>query len=541
MSLLVFFMAVAAASIGSALGVDVDELKTAKRVEFINYSGPVTLFQSDLDIRGIGRRLAAQVHKGRSVASFMVKYTAIHAVDAAEPDKLSADIIVLEKDAKIDHIKNVRRVVSAYVEELYQYPRRDADLLALFVSYYNAVYRGNLPYFVGKYKTVVLSHLVAQKVGISTKYTEWPGQTQMVVPLNEKATRDIFGALDSSELASKAVIEQLKTKEDKGLPERKAIVTLKEQEVAKAKQTIDAEGKKLAEQKQKTAEQQAALDKTRQEAERLPTDQERKAAQDKVAAQQAELEKQKSQQKEAEQKIAAQETAVQQKQQDVQQEKKEIASDQVAVKIAQNPAEVKKDLAQQSAKLAERESDVTKREEVVKKGQTDQAIFAGKLYYLKVKEYLTSGHYNNDMLIINAATGAVLLKSAEASICGRKFDLFKNGVVVITFKASHNEGHYLTLLDLDTLKRTAISDQAVFYRSFVETREDFTWVIVDKGNAYFLGKFTPDMKVAAISKDQVDPDSFISFYNDLVYINGKDKNILLLNTADLSTKHAITP
>jgi ribosome biogenesis GTPase A len=39
----------------------------------------------------------------------------------------------------------------------------------------------------------------------------------------------------------------------------------------------------------------------------------------------------------------------------------------------------------------------------------------------------------------------------------------------------------------------------------------------------------------------VDPDSFISFYNDLVYINGKDKNILLLNKADLSTKNAIQP
>jgi hypothetical protein len=347
--------------------------------------------------------------------------------------------------------------------------------------------------------------------------------------------------LDSSELTGKAVIEQLKTKEDKGIPERKAIVTLKEQEVAKAKQTIDAEAKKLAEQKQKTAEQQAALDKARQEAERQKTDQERKTAQDKIAAQQAELEKQQAEQKGLEQKIAVQETAVQQKQQEVQQEKKDISSDQAAVTLARNPDEVKKDLAQQSAKLAERESDVTKREEVVKKGQTDQAIFAGKLYYLKVKEYLTGGHYNNDMLVINAATGAVLLKSSEAAICGRKFDLFKNGVAVITFKANHNEGHFLTLLDLDTLQRKAISDESVFYRSFVETREDFTYAIVDKGNAYHLGKFGPDMKMAAISRDQVDPDSFISFYGDLVYINGRDKNILLLNTADLSTKNAITP
>ena len=206
----------ATAALSGALGVDVDELKTAKKVEFVNYTGPVGVFQTDFDIRGIGRTLASQIQKGLPVASFEVKYTAIHAIDTAEPGKLGADIIILEKDAKIDTINNVRRVTSAYLAGLYQYPRRDADLLALFVSYYDAVYRGDLAYFAGKYKSVVLSHLDKEKVGISTKYFEWPGATQMVIPLDEGATRDIFGALNSSVLSDKNVVAQLKTQEDKG-------------------------------------------------------------------------------------------------------------------------------------------------------------------------------------------------------------------------------------------------------------------------------------------------------------------------------------
>jgi hypothetical protein len=532
---------IAVAAGAGALGVDVDELKTAKKVEFVNYTGPVNVFQTDVDIRGIGRTLAAQILKGSAVAAWQVKYSAIHAVDAAEPEKLGADIISLDRNAKIDHIDNVRRVASAYMTGLYKYPRRDSDLLALFVSYYNAIYRGNLSYFTGKFKTVVLSHLTADKVGISTNYFDWPGKTQMVIPLNEAASRDIFGALNSSELTSKAVIQELKAKPDKGVPERTAVNELKQQEVKKGQAVIDQEAKKLAEQKEQTAKTQAELDKARQAAEQATTAQDRTAAQEKAAAAEQKLAAQQTEQKAAEQTITRQQEAVQQKQAEVQQEKKDIAADQAAVKLQQNPEAVKKDLAQQQAQLAQREADVTTREEVLKKGQTDQAIFAGKLYYLKIKEYLTGGHYNNDMLIINAASGEVILKSTEAMICGRKFDLFKNGVAVITYKTDHGSGHFLTLLDLDTLQRKAISDEAVFFRSFVETREDFTYVVVEKGQSYYLGKFATDMKMAAISKSEVDPDSFISFYNDLVYINDKNKNILVLNKADLSMKSAITP
>jgi hypothetical protein len=528
-------------SAASALGVDVNELKSAQKIQFVDYAGPVNVFQTDLDIRGIGVDLARQVLKGLPVASWLTRYSAIHAVDTAEPDKLSADIISLDKDARIDRIDNVRRVTSAYLSTLYKYPQKDSDLLALFVSYYNAVSRGKLEYFSGKYKSVVLSHLEREKVGISTKYFEWPGKTQLVIPLNENATRDIFGALNSSEISGKAVIDQLKTQDNKGIPERTAITDLKQQEVKKGQEVIDQEAKKLADQKQQADQAQAAVDAARKAAEQAKTDQERKAAQDKLAAQEAVLAQKQGDQKATEEKLATQEAAVQQKQQEVAQERKDIATDTAAQKLQQNPEQVKKDLAQQSAQLAQRETTVTAREEAVKKGQSDQAVFAGKLYYLKIKEYLTGGHYNNDMLVINAATGAVILKSTEAQICGRKFDLFKNGVVVITYKASHNEGHFLTLLDLDTLKRKAISTESVFFRSFVETRDDLTYVVVEKGNAYFLGKFSPDMTLVSLSKDQVDPDSFISFFNDLVYINGKDKNILVLNKADLTTKSAIVP
>ena len=59
--LLVFLLAAAASA--SAIGVDLDELKTGHKVEFVNYSGPVDVVQSDADIRGIGRFLADQIRR----------------------------------------------------------------------------------------------------------------------------------------------------------------------------------------------------------------------------------------------------------------------------------------------------------------------------------------------------------------------------------------------------------------------------------------------------------------------------------------------
>lgn len=538
--LVLAFLACACAFV-SAIGVDVKELQSAGKIEFINYTGPVNIFQSDLNIRGIGRDLGRQALAGAAPARVGIKYSALHIVGTEEPEKLSADIISLDGDARVDHINNVRRIVSAYLEGLYRYPRRDADLLALFVSYYNAVYRGKLDYFSGRYKTIVLGHLDAGKVGISTRYHEWPGATQLVVPLNEKETRDVLSALSTSELTTKAVVDQLKSQEDKGVKERTQIVELKQKEVAKGEQVVGEEAKKLAEQKKAADAKAAELEKAKADAERLASEQEKKAAEEKIRADEEALAKQREAQKAEEERIAAQVKALDEKKQEIAEEKKDIAADKTTLAAETRPEQLKKELEKKSEDLAAREADVAAREEAARKGETDAAIFGGKLYYLNIKEYLTGGHYNNDMLVINAASGKVLLKSAEANICGRKYDIFPGGVALITHKGDHTAGHFLTLLDLDTLARKAVGEEPVFYRSFVEARDNFVYAIINREKAYHLGKFDMDMKLVAASKDPVDGDSFISFFGELVYINAEDKRILVLKKGDLSTSGVIQP
>ncbi len=530
-----------ACALAPALGVDVTELQSAGRIEFVNYTGPVNIFQSDLNIRGIGRDLGRQAAGGAAEPRAGLRYSALHVVGTEEPEKFSADIVSIDREARVDHIANVRRIVSAYLEALYRYPRRDADLLALFVSYYNAVHRRDFDYFSGKYKTIVLAHLDAQKVGISTRWDEWPGQTQMVIPLNEKDLRDVLSALSTSELTSKEVVEELKAREDRGVTERTQIVELKQKEVAKGEKAVGEEAKKLAEDKRAAEARAAEIEKAKAEAAATADEQARKAAEEKIRSDEEALARQREAQRAEEQRIAAQKQALDEKKGEIAAERKDIAADKAAVSAETKPEQMKRDLEQKSAELAAREEDVAAREEAARKGETDAAIFGGKLYYLNIREYLTGGHYNNDMLLINAASGSVILKSPEAGICGRKYDIFPGGVAVITQKGDHAAGHYLTLLDLATLARRAAGDEPVFYRSFVEVRDSFVYVIVTRGSSYYLGKFDLDMKLVAVSKDPVDGDSFISFYGDLVYINGEDRRILVLKKADLSTAGAIQP
>jgi len=572
--LLSAFLLLCGLAAATAIGVDVQELKSgARKIEFQNYTGPLSIFQTDFDIRGIGRALADQIQKGAVIARYLLKYTAVHAVDAAEPQKLSADIISLDREAKVDHIDNVRRILSSYLERLYKYPRRDADLLALFTTYYNAAYRGNLPYFTGKYKSAVVSYLEADKAGISVKYFEWPGASQLLIPLNDSATRDVLSALSTTELTSGAVTEQLKAKPDKGVPERKAIVELKQKEVEQGQKKLEEEAKKLAEEKRKTQAAEEALQKEKAAAEQKKAEAERAAAalaaekqkgkaDAELAAQKAEADRkaaeaaaaaeavkakeaqvsgQKSEQASREQAVSTQEKTLETKKEEIAAEQKDIAKDQAAVRAQKEPEAVQKELEQKSAELAQREAEVTQREEVARKGETDASIFAGWLYYLKIKEYLTGGHYNNELYAINAATAKVGLKSPVVNICGRRYDIFKDGVVVITHKGDHRAGHYLMRLDLKSLEPRATGPDTVFFRSFVEIRDDMVYAILNRDDAYYLGKFDGDMKAVAVSTEKVDPDSFISFFGDLIYINREDKKILVLKKVDLSTSGVVEP
>ncbi len=541
------------------LEVAVDEIRT-KPVKFINYKGPYKKTDSLKEIEEIGARLAALAKENEQVR-FHLKYSIIRAISAKEPKKFSADIFSIDKDAKVGHIDAVRAITSSYLMQKYGYSRRDAGTLSLFLSYYNAIYRGNVGYFSQKYKPIVMKYITGRNAGISTKYYEWPGATRMLVPLTEEAQKGKLDSVSPDVISDKKIIEQLR-KDDKNIPQRKDMADLKERILEKDKKQI--EEKKAALEKEKKAvveekqpvikkreeirKEETALKKEKEEVKKIAEPEKRKEKEKEIAAQEKKIEAEKKETKKKEEEISKKEATTRREEKKVADEEKKITTREESLKEEKKQIdrdEIKRDIAKKPEeariKLEEKEKELDKREDKLRDKEHDKNIYANKLYYLKIREYLEGGHYNNEMYMISPEARKVMFRSPVENICGSRYDVFSGGVVVITHRGSHTSGHRLTLVDRDTLQAKIYGNDDVFWRSFIEIREGYIYAITHDNGRHFLARFDGGLKLTAKSKEEVSENTFVSFWEDYIYINRADKTIIILKKEDLSLVGEVKP
>ncbi|MEE1182224.1 MAG: P83/100 family protein, partial [Treponema sp.] len=236
-SILIFF----AFALTDAFAIDVNEneLKSTGdegTIVFENYSGPHAVIETIEAIKaigsGLGNRLRQQGLDQSATIGANEKYTVIHAVDETT-GKLDADIFIINSNATVDHIRNLRRIIGAYLSAAYGYTENDAATVATFVTVYNAVYRNNMEAFNSKYKDIVTKNLTESKCGLSTKWTDWPGNSQIVIPLGEFADGGL-SSVETSVISDKNVVNSMKEEDDKGIDERKNMVDIKEREADEA-------------------------------------------------------------------------------------------------------------------------------------------------------------------------------------------------------------------------------------------------------------------------------------------------------------------
>lgn len=249
----------------SASGLDVDKAEVSSTqgmtIEFINYEGPHDVIESAEAIRGIGRSLGVPIARGAGRAGDVVRYQVIHAVDPAVPTGLDADILFLGAESKVDHIKNLRRIIAGYLETAYGYSAKDADTLAIFITIYNAVYRGKLDYFQNKYKPVVQKELSAQNAGLSIRWDEWAGKSRIVIPLTSRAGTGVVGSIDTTPITDKPTVESLKAESPTaGITERRDVVDIKERDQEQEKAAIAAERDRIAREEAALAAEKARIE-----------------------------------------------------------------------------------------------------------------------------------------------------------------------------------------------------------------------------------------------------------------------------------------
>lgn len=242
-----------------ALEIDEGELETVEGadIEFENYEGPVEQIDSREAIRGIGRTLGNDVAR-RGSGDYAGRYRVQRVVGDETDPRLAADIFELSDTARVDHIVNLRRIITGYLETAWAYDASDADLLARFVTIYNAVYRGSTELFTERYREAVADVLSPERVGLATSYRRWPGMTQIVIPLRGDRVPGDLDAVDPRQLIDTEVIAELRTRADLGIEDRKAIIDFIER-------VIEERTEVIAEERAEIEEEEAEIDERRRE------------------------------------------------------------------------------------------------------------------------------------------------------------------------------------------------------------------------------------------------------------------------------------
>jgi len=463
-----------------ALEVDVEELEKAagREITFINYEGPQERIEAADEIKAIGWLLAQSLKENR--ASFLLKYSVIRAVDPTVKDKLDADIFSVDREARVDHIDNIRRILAGFLEGAHGYGAEDARLLSVFTTVYNAVYRGDLGYFSGIYAPLVLSHIDRSNAGISTLYSDWPGATRMLIPLSKGARKDELSALSTSELTEQAVIEEMRRQPDMGLEDRKEMVELKEREVEEKQAAAEALEEEIA-------AERAALE-----------------AAGPAAARPEELEAKKRTLAEKEEESRELEAEIAAKQEEIEAEREQIVAD-------------------------ERSQDETRA------AAADRpAVYSDQLYYLRVDDRDSRGHLSGRLAIIDPEADRFAVVSPVAPVSGRSFLFFQDRILVAAHEGNRRGPARLHLLDPNTLTSDLSSGEEVYPDTLLAAASGRIYAVVEQQGAYYLGAFDGGLRLVARSEEKVDPDSSLAVFGESVYVNAAGGKVLKLSVEDLS-------
>ena len=492
--------------------LDEDEIKTVQpdQVVFINYTGPHKIINTIEEIKDIGRGLARNSKDSTTGYVGDNKYQIIKCYDPSTNQGLDADILVLGDNCGVDHITNLRRIITAYLETAWGYSERDANTLATYVTVYNAVYRGNLSYFQKKYKSVVTDNLTAGKCGLALNYTDWPGKTQIVIPVMDPNAQGL-GAVDTSVISDKKVVENMREEDDRSVDTRKDMVDIKEREADQAQE------------KAQTAQKEATTAKKEAEAAKKEADTAQKEAEAAQKKADANPDDKKAQETAQEKKAEAEEKAA------VAEEKKAAAEEKSQeASTAQAEADKKRTEAQ------EERSEIAKDQQA---NLNDAKANANSTYGLRITD---RAEMLSELVLVNKDNGNIIKESPVTVLRNRSVIQDGDKFIAIAGKAvtlpNANQAIKLVQLDSKNMEIQLESEEIVSPVSVLEENAGNYYCVIKDGDTsnWLIGKYSKELKLLAKSTVNVVPESPIMINSDAVVVTGSDNALKILSPKDLS-------
>ncbi len=460
--------------------VDQNELESVnyEGVEFRNYQGPHIKIDTLGDIRGIGTFLSRAMDRGRE--AYFNKYTIIHQLDPLETELFNADILILGDGAGVDHINNLRHILSGYLVSAYNYNSDDAWVLAKFVTFYNAVYRQDMNYFNSHYSKAVLSYLEEGKVGISTSYEEWPGNTQLVIPLSTRT------GIDTDILTEEAVIESLREEEGMNLDVRKEMTEIKEEE-------IQVEEEAIREERQELTEREDEADSRRED----------------IAERDSELTRREEEDSETPE-LAREREELESEKEELAREEADIAEEREELDEREEAQEGRlEQIREERSQIAEDEEETMRESAAPEQARAEEVIAEAPFLMLSSDESGTG-----TMAIVKVNSGETSATSPLSTVYGGRYYDFGGGYLVIAGEDSASRIISLVLLDKDSLEITGSATVPVSPLSKLLIEGDSVYAAVRYQGEWNPGRFNSKLELTGIISGSMLPHSNIAVEDD---------------------------
>lgn len=491
----------------SAIDVDKNELQSYgdKKIEFYNYVGPYKYINTIEQILGLGAQLGSQVDPD-SYGNFTIgnKYSVIHSVQPEILEGFDGDIFFVGKEGAVDHIRNLRYIIAAYLERAYSYSFDDAFLLAEFITYYNAAYYQNLSYYQGAYKAGVLDHLTAERAGLSTHYSEWAGKSAIVIPLSESRSSETGKAIDTGIITSEVVIDVMREEDDGAIETRKEMVELRDEEIAEEQQAIVEEKEILSEEKEEIEE---AI-------EDITTEPDGTVKEELTASEETqveELEEKKELIEEQEAKLEEEEQVLEEKKDEVVKMREDIADD----------ANKQIDAEESGSVFISADPGVGTEVIMLKIENTGDGVPYGRLIKIDIDN--------------NVITG----ESELNSVRGRTLTLLGGRLLAVSGMESERGEVKLVEIDMDTLEISNMGDVTVFPDTLLWVSKNNFFAVIKEENDLKLALFDDKLTVKAISAVSVEPYMSPLIQGGSIFVQTRDGEIVELSTDSLEVLNQI--
>ncbi|MCT8334969.1 hypothetical protein NUH30_14900 [Leptospira sp. 85282-16] len=529
------------------------EIKGSKKIEFINRSLRKASDEIIQENTEIGRKLAETLAKENTATVDGVK---IQRVLPGADGKLGADILYLSESQSFDHVNSIARIIASYVEKSFQYKVGNAETLAQYILYYNATHRKDSKFFTKKYTEGVIAATSSDKLGIDTVYKNWPGKTQIIIPIEGNILKDSGKDLTTDEL-EKDVNKMVKDKEkdpatkQKMEDEAKKMDKLQTDKIKEEKKVLQDKKQEVANEQKDLQDKKDALKKKEQETVASLNELKKDPVKNK-----AEIEKKTEEVKQIEQEKKETEKkseAVEAKKEELSKKEEQIAKKEEARTGTTSGDTAKKDDTVQKveAKVEELKSELAQtKDELKKKEEQSDNVVNNKILFMKFIKYDTDGHYSNELWAIDPAKDDALFKSSYNNICSKEFkEIANQGVLVLGYDGEkvENRKHKLVLLDPDKLGVKKTSESAdIFWRTPMINREDKIYVIEKVKDKYHVSRFKSDLTFEKRTEEPVEENSELTFFGDKIYVTGKPKEgdkttIKVFKKEDLSLLKTIAP